>query len=109
LRTVDLAGNRSAPQRFHASTLPCPNPVTGLTVTGSTQTTVSLDWQAGGGTVAGYHVYHRGGALIADTTATHYTVTGLTCGTPYAFSVRAFDSTGDRSDRVVVSAATAAC
>jgi hypothetical protein len=109
LRVVDLAGNRSEVQRFHAATLPCPEPVTGLTVTGTTQTTVSLDWQDGGGTVAGYHVYFEGGSVIGDTTSTSYTVTGLTCGTAYAFSVRAFDSTGDTSARSVVPAATTAC
>jgi hypothetical protein len=109
LRVIDLAGNRSALRRFHAATLPCPEPVTGLAVTGVTQTTVALDWQNGGGTVAGYDVYYKGGALIGDSTSTSYTVTGLTCGTAYAFSVRAFDSTGDTSKRSVVSALTAAC
>jgi len=109
LRVVDLAGNRSAIHRFHAATLPCPEPVVGLTVTGATQTTVSLDWQNGGGTVAGYRVSYMGGAVIGDAASTSYTVTGLTCGTAYTFSVRAFDSSGDMSARAVVPAATTAC
>lgn len=109
LRVVDLAGNRSAAQRLDAATLPCPSPVADLQVTGTTQTTVTLDWQPGGGTVSGYAVYYAGGAEVAETPAFGYTVTGLTCGTGYAFSVRALDSAGDHSDRVVVPASTAPC
>ena len=62
LRTVDLAGNRSPAQRFTAATDPCPNPVTDLQVTATGQTTVTLSWQSGGGSVSGYKVCFRGGA-----------------------------------------------
>jgi N-acetyl-anhydromuramyl-L-alanine amidase AmpD len=109
LRTVDLAGNRTPRQRFRAATDPCPNPVTDLQVTAAGQTTVTLAWQSGGGSVAGYNVYYLGGALIGQTTTPGFTVSGLTCATSYSFSVRAVDSAGDRSDRVVVPATTAPC
>ena len=109
LRAVDLAGNRSARQPFTASTLPCPNPVTDLQATAVTQTSVTLGWQDGGGTVSGYLVYVTGGALIAQTATPGYTVGNLVCGTDYRFSVRATDAVGDRSARAVVAATTAPC
>jgi hypothetical protein len=109
LRTVDLAGNRSTRHPFRASTLPCPNPVSDLAVTAVTQTSVTLGWQAGGGTVSGYLVYFTGAALVGQTATPGYTVGNLTCGTDYEFSVRATDSAGDRSARSVVSATTAPC
>jgi N-acetyl-anhydromuramyl-L-alanine amidase AmpD len=109
LRTVDLAGNRSPAQRFRVATDPCPNPVTNLQVTATGQTTVTLGWQSGGGSVSGYNVYYLGGALIGQTTTPGFTVSGLTCATAYSFSVRAVDSAGDRSDRMIVPATTAPC
>lgn len=109
LRTVDLAGNRSPARRFTAATDPCPNPVTDLQVTATGQTTVTLAWQSGGGSVSGYDVYFQGGAIIGQTASPSFTVTGLTCGTAYSFSVRAIDSVGDRSGRMLVPAATAPC
>lgn len=109
LRAVDLAGNRSARQPFAASTLPCPNPVTDLQVTATTQTSVTLAWQNGGGSVSGYLVYVAGGALIGQTPSPGYTVGNLTCGTVYHFSVRATDAVGDRSARTLVDATTAPC
>ena len=87
----------------------CPDPVTGLQVTATTQTSVTLAWQNGGGTVSGYLVYVAGGALIAQTATPGYTVGNLTCGTAYHFSVRATDAVGDRSDRTLVDASTAPC
>ena len=109
LRTVDLAGNRSPAQRFTAATDPCPNPVTDLRVTATGQTTVTLSWQSGGGSVSGYDVYFQGGAIIGQTAGPSFTVTGLTCGSAYSFSVRAVDSVGDRSARMLVPATTAPC
>ena len=109
LRTVDLVGNRSPAQRFTAATDPCPNPVTDLRVTATGQTTVTLSWQSGGGSVSGYKVYFRGGALIGQTASPSLTVTGLACATAYSFSVRAVDSVGDRSVRMLVPATTAPC
>jgi N-acetyl-anhydromuramyl-L-alanine amidase AmpD len=109
LRTVDLAGNRSPAQRFRVATDPCPNPVTGLQVTSAGQTTVTLGWQSGGGSVSGYAVYFAGGAMIGQTATPSFTAGGLTCGTAYEFSVRALDSAGDRSGRTLIPAATAPC
>jgi N-acetyl-anhydromuramyl-L-alanine amidase AmpD len=109
VRAVDLAGNRSTRRPIAASTLPCPNPVIDLQVTGTTQTSVTLAWQDGGGSVAGYLVYVAGGPLIAQTASPGYTVGNLACNTLYHFSVRATDAVGDRSERTLVDATTAAC
>jgi hypothetical protein len=109
LRAVDMAGNRSARQPFAVSTLPCPEPVMDLQVTAATQTSVTLSWQSGGGTVSGYLVYIAGGALLTQTATPAVTLDNLVCGSTYTFSVRATDSVGDRSARTLVDATTAAC
>ena len=44
---------------------------------------------------AGYRVY-RDGTLVASPTGTTQNVTGLTCGTTYAFGVEALDAAGQR-------------
>ena len=109
LRALDLAGNRSARQPFVTSTLPCPEPVADLQVTAATQTSVTLAWQNGGGTVSGYLVYLAGGALLAQPATPGVTIDNLSCGTAYSFSVRATDAVGDRSARTLVDATTAPC
>lgn len=109
LRAVDLAGNRSVRRPFSVSTLPCPNPVTDLQVASTTQTSITLSWQNGGGTVSGYLVYVAGGALIAQSATPGVTIGNLACGTTYHYSVRATDAVGDRSARTLVDATTAAC
>ena len=58
---------------------------------------------------AGYLVYVAGGPLIAQTASPGYTVGNLACNTAYLFSVRATDAVGDRSERTLVDATTAAC
>ncbi|MFF4550120.1 PHB depolymerase family esterase [Streptomyces sp. NPDC001406] len=69
--------------------LPAP---TGLTVTGTTDTTVSLSWSAASG-AASYNVY-RGGNKVGSVTGTSYTDTGLGSGTKYTYTVAAVDSGG---------------
>ncbi|MFI1658216.1 alpha/beta hydrolase family esterase [Streptomyces sp. NPDC020472] len=70
-------------------TLPAP---AGLTVGGTTDTSVSLSWNAVPG-AASYEVY-RGGAKAGTTTSTSYTDTGLAVGTTYAYTVAAVDAAG---------------
>ncbi|MFD1657559.1 PHB depolymerase family esterase [Streptomyces caeni] len=71
------------------SALPAP---TGLTVTGTTDTTATLGWSAVGG-AASYDVY-RDGARVGTTTSTGFTDTGLSAGTSYHYTVTAVDSAG---------------
>ncbi|MFD9305392.1 carbohydrate binding domain-containing protein [Streptomyces sp. NPDC060048] len=69
-----------------------------LTSTGKTSTTASLAWTASTDNVgvSGYDVY-RGGTKVTTSTTNSATVTGLTPGTAYTFSVRARDLAGNAS------------
>jgi chitinase len=76
-----------------------PGAPTGLSVTGRTTKTVSLQWTAAAATdfpIAGYDVY-TGTTLSTSVTGTSATVSGLTPNTTYAFTVRAKDTRGNVS------------
>lgn len=75
-----------------------PSVPAGLTVTGTTSSTVSLSWTAASDDtgVTGYDVY-RGSAKVGTATGTAYTDSGLTAGTSYVYSVRARDAAGNTS------------
>ena len=112
----DAAGNKSAASTISASTAACPDTQaptapTGLTVTGSTTTSLSISWGASFDNVAvtGYDVYN--GSTVAGTTSTFtsYTVSGLTCGTSYTLAVDAFDAAGNKSTKTSLTTSTAAC
>ncbi|MFB7943615.1 discoidin domain-containing protein [Kitasatospora phosalacinea] len=70
----------------------------GLRVTGQSDTTVSLAWNASVDDVGvtGYRVL-LGDAVAAATAATSLTVTGLSPATAYGFTVRALDAAGNVS------------
>lgn len=78
---------------------------TGLAVTGTTASSVSLSWTAPGGTVTGYHVY-RDGTLAATTSATSAAITGLAASTSYTFTVTAYNSAGESPASGAVTAIT---
>ena len=80
---------------------------TGLTVTGTTSSSVSLSWTAPSGTVSGYYV-DSGGTQVASVTGTSATVTGLTASTTYSFTVIAYNSAGSSPPSGAVSATTPA-
>ena len=87
-----------------------PSSPTGLVVTGTTQTSISLAWNAAGdnsGTVA-YGLY-RDGLRVATTVATAGTIGDLGCGKTYALSVDATDPAGNRSTQTTVRATTSSC
>jgi chitodextrinase len=75
-----------------------PTVPTGLTVTGTTSSSVSLSWTASTDNVAvtGYNVY-RGTTLAGTTTTTTFTDTGLTASTKYSYTVSAYDAAGNVS------------
>ena len=75
-----------------------PGAPAGLTVTGTSTTSVSLSWTAPSGTVTSYNVYENGtkAATVAGTTDT---VTGLDAGASYTFAVAATNSAGESASR----------
>jgi chitodextrinase len=115
VRAFDAAGNESAPASIAATTSDCPDvqPPTmpgGLTVSEITRTGLKLAWQASSDDVGvtGYRVY-RDGVLLASQTATALDVSGLKCGTRYAFEVEAVDAAGNASDRAFANPKTSTC
>jgi len=75
-----------------------PTAPTGLRSTGTTATSVSLAWTAATDNVgvAGYDVY-QGATKAASVTGTSATVSGLSAGTSYTFTVKARDAAGNTS------------
>ena len=75
-----------------------PTTPSGLSVLSTTSTSVSLSWTGSTDNlvVSGYTVLANG-TKVATTSGTVATVTGLTPGASYAFSVQAFDEAGNVS------------
>ncbi|MBL7813671.1 MAG: fibronectin type III domain-containing protein [Saprospiraceae bacterium] len=105
VKAKDAAGNISAASSaLNVTTSACPDTQaptapTGLSATSISTTGFTLNWTASTDNVGvtGYDVY-RGTTLLGSTTgATTYTVTGLTCATLSAMSVKAKDAAGNIS------------
>ena len=75
-----------------------PSVPSGLKVTGTTSSSVSLSWSAATDNVgvAGYDVF-RDGVLVRSPSGTSYTDTGLSAATTYTYAVRARDAAGNVS------------
>jgi len=86
-----------------------PSTPTGLSVTGTSSSSVSLSWSPATDNVAvtGYSIY-RGSTLVGSSTGTTYTDSGLTPGTAYSYSVAAFDAAGNTSAHSAAVSATTA-
>ncbi len=76
----------------------------GLTVTGTTTSSVSLTWNTSSG-ATGYNVY-QGSTKVTSVSGTSTTVSGLASGTSYTFSVTATNSAGESAQSSSVSATT---
>ncbi len=76
-----------------------PSTPSGLAVTGTTSSTISLSWTPSTDNVgvAGYDVY-RGTQKVGSPTGASYTDTGLTAATAYSYTVRARDAAGNVSN-----------
>ena len=75
-----------------------PSAPTGLVVSGTTASSVSLKWSASTDNVgvAGYDVY-RGATKVGSSTSTSYTDSGLSASTAYSYTVKAKDAAGNVS------------
>lgn len=74
---------------------------TGVKVTGTTSSTVTLSWTASTdnsqtGDIPAYYVYN-GGNVVATSMGTSVTVSSLTAGTSYSFTVSGYDVAGHQS------------
>ncbi|MCB9000531.1 MAG: M4 family metallopeptidase [Bacteroidales bacterium] len=104
VKAKDAAGNVSAASSTvsvttqAASDTEAPTAPTNLAASSITQTTATLSWTASTDNVGvtGYDVY-KNGSLLASTTSTSYSVTGLTAATTYTFYVKAKDAAGNVS------------
>ncbi|TDP97773.1 glycoside hydrolase family 6 protein [Labedaea rhizosphaerae] len=75
-----------------------PSAPSGVTVTGTTSSSVSLSWSASTDNVGvtGYDVY-RNGSKVGTASSTTFTDTGLTASTQYTYTVKAHDAAGNAS------------
>ncbi|MFF0010305.1 chitinase [Streptomyces sp. NPDC005374] len=78
----------------------------GLSVSGTTSSSVSLAWNAVSG-ATGYNVY-RAGTKVTAVTGTSATVTGLAASTSYSFQVTAVNSAGESGKSGAVAGTTTA-
>ena len=81
-------------------------PVLSYVATATTDTTVTLTWEAVAG-AASYNVYN-GTELVENVAETTYTVTGLTAETEYSFTVTAVNNAGESDASNVVKVTTLA-
>lgn len=82
-----------------------PGQVTGLAVTGSTSTTVSLSWLAPQFAVT-YNVYQNGVRVQSGLSSLSTTVTGLAPGSTFSFTVSSSNATGEGSQSSPVTGIT---
>jgi N-acetyl-anhydromuramyl-L-alanine amidase AmpD len=106
VRALDMVSNLSPKSLIAVRTTACPPPPTGL-VAAPARGTVALTWSA---PAAGldYRVLANG-RLITTTTATSYTVGGLSCATTHTFTVESADSSGGVSAPASVTLTMPAC
>lgn len=82
-------------------------PVTDLTVTATTTSSVSLSWTDANNSGATYSIFADNGNVVAtNVTGTSYTITGLTPATTYTFGVITNCSADNTSNVVTISATT---
>ncbi len=78
------------------------------TVTGTTNSSISLSWGASSGTVSGYRVY-EGSTVRATVSGTSATISGLGTCTSHTYTVAAYNSAGESAKSGPVSASTTGC
>ncbi len=77
-------------------------------VSGTTNSSVSLSWGASTGTVTGYRVY-EGTSVVQTVSGTTATVSGLGTCTSHTYSVAAYNSSGESAKSTAVTGTTGGC
>jgi hypothetical protein len=77
-------------------------------VTGTTNSSISLSWGASSGTVTGYRVY-EGTTVRATVTGTSTTITGLGACTSHTYTVAAYNGNGESAKSGSASGTTTGC
>jgi chitodextrinase len=113
VRAVDSVGNASATTPALSIALPdgeAPTAPTGLSVTGSTVSSVSLAWSAATDNtgVTAYRVYRNGTDVSGAITGLSFTDTGLAPSTSSTYEVKAFDAAGNASPAASVAGSSLA-
>jgi chitodextrinase len=85
-----------------------PGAPSGLNVTGTTNSSISLSWTASSGTVTGYRVY-EGTTVVSTGTGTTATISSLATCTSHTYFVRAYNSTGESPNSNSVTGTTTGC
>ncbi|MEU4289757.1 glycosyl hydrolase family 18 protein [Kribbella sp. NPDC026596] len=78
------------------------------TVTGTTNSAISLSWPAATGTVTGYRVY-EGASVVQTVTGTTATVSGLVACSSHTYSVAAYNSVGESAKSAATTGTTGGC
>ncbi len=112
---VDAAGNVSATATATVTTAACPDTTapstpTGLSSSGTGQTSVALSWIASTDNVGvtGYRLF-RNGSQVGTSSTVGYIFGGLTCATSYTLGVAAVDGAGNVSAVASMSVSTLGC
>jgi chitodextrinase len=112
-RVTTPGGTATAPVDFQ-TTQPAdvtpPSAPQGLRITSTSQSSVSVAWDASTDSVGvvGYGVY-KSGVLAGSGAATTYYLGSLSCGTSYVVAVDAVDGAGNRSAKTSMTATTSPC
>ncbi|MBO2451185.1 cellulose binding domain-containing protein [Actinomadura barringtoniae] len=77
-------------------------------VSGRSDSSLTLTWTASSGTVTGYRVY-EGTTVRATTTSTSATLSGLAACTSHSYTVKAYNSAGESAASAEVSGTTGGC
>jgi hypothetical protein len=102
------SGNSNAVTATTGSGSSAPGTPANFRVTGSTNTSISVAWNASTGTVTGYRVY-EGTTVRATVTTTTATISGLGVCTTHTYTVRAFNTTGESGSSASAAATTTGC
>ena len=100
-------GSRSN-QTTGTTTGAVPNAPTGLAVTGTTSSSVSLSWTAPVGGATTYNLYRNGSKVQTGIVGTTTTDTGLTASTSYTYNVSGSNAFGEGAQSSSVTGTTSA-